>query len=86
MHSPSDNIEIMIFNEADEVIQELFKSLLSRYPIGVEVFMNGSEFIFDCHETNLKRCGLYIGSPDWIKKERGTIHPINNDNKCFQYA
>ena len=27
MHSKSDNIEIMISNEADEVIKELFDSL-----------------------------------------------------------
>ena len=29
-HSRGDNIEIMIYDEADEVIQELFESLLSR--------------------------------------------------------
>ena len=31
MHSKSDNIEIMINDEADEVIEELFKSPLNRY-------------------------------------------------------
>ena len=31
MHSKSDNIEIMINNEADEVIKELFDSLKHRY-------------------------------------------------------
>ena len=31
MHSKSDNIEIMTNDEADEVIEELFKSLLNRY-------------------------------------------------------
>ena len=30
MHSESDNIEITLNNEADEVIEELFKSLLNR--------------------------------------------------------
>ena len=30
MHSKSDNIEIMINYKADEVIEELFQSLLSR--------------------------------------------------------
>ena len=29
-HSQGDNIEIMIYDEAGEVIQELFESLLSR--------------------------------------------------------
>ena len=31
MHSKSDNIEIMINDEADEVIKELFNSLKNRY-------------------------------------------------------
>ena len=31
MHSKSDKKEIMIFDKADEVIQEPFELLLSRY-------------------------------------------------------
>ena len=31
MHSKSDNIEIMISNEGDEVIEEPFDSLKNRY-------------------------------------------------------
>ena len=31
MHSKSDNIEIMINDEANEVIKELFHSLKNRY-------------------------------------------------------
>ena len=31
MHSKSDNIEIMISDEADEVIKKLFDSLKNRY-------------------------------------------------------
>ena len=31
MHTKSDNIEIMIGNETDEVTEELFNSLLQRY-------------------------------------------------------
>ena len=34
MHSKSANIEIMISDKANEVIKELFESLLSRYQIG----------------------------------------------------
>ena len=36
MHSKSDNIEIMINNEADEVIKELFDSLKNRYRNNLE--------------------------------------------------
>ena len=57
MHSKSDNIEIMINNEADEVIKELFHLLKNRYQSNLES-MKGSEFVFDyiqllhykCHE------------------------------------
>ena len=36
MYSPSDNIEIMIGNEADEVIEDLFDFFLQRYQKGLE--------------------------------------------------
>ena len=46
MHAKSDNIEIMINNEADEVIKELFKSLKKLYQNNLES-IKGSEFIFN---------------------------------------
>ena len=68
MHSKSDNIEIMINDKADEVIEELFQSFLSRYQIRLEISIRRSDFIFDCvhllyykcHEINYKQVGLYI--------------------------
>ena len=36
MHSKSDNIEIMINDEADEVNKELFQLLLPWYQTGLE--------------------------------------------------
>ena len=48
MHSKSDNIEVMIFNKAYEVIQELFEALLSRYQTDLKESMKGSEFVFNC--------------------------------------
>ena len=47
MHSKSDNIEIMIKDEADEIIKELFESLLNRYQNNLEKSMQFSEFAFD---------------------------------------
>ena len=46
MHSKSDNLEIMISDEADEVIKELFDSLKNRYQNNLES-MKGSEFVFN---------------------------------------
>ena len=38
---------MMISYKDDEVIKELFQSLLSPYQIGLETTMKGSNFIFD---------------------------------------
>ena len=94
MHSKSDKIEIMITDEADEVIKELFDSPKNRYQNNMES-MKGSEFVFDyfqlfyynCHKINRNSGGSYIDSLDWIKNKKVTINPINKkDNKCFQYT
>ena len=47
MHTKSDNIEIMMISETNEIIEELFKSLLQRYQEGLEESMRRSEIIFD---------------------------------------
>ena len=77
MHSKSDDIEIMINDEAEEVIEKLFESLKNRYQNNLES-MRGSEFVFDyvhllyckCHKINLNLGGSYIDSPDWIKTKQ----------------
>ena len=79
MHSKSDNIEIMINDEADEVTKELFDSLKNRYQNNLES-MKGSEFVFDyvhllyykCYKINPNRGESYIDSPDWIKKQQSS--------------
>ena len=43
MHAKSNNIEIMIGSETNEVIEELFESLLKRY----QKSMRRTEFVFD---------------------------------------
>ena len=93
MHSQSDNIEIMINDETDEVISKLFHSLQDKYQNNSE-WIKGSDFVFDyvhllhykCHKRNLNRGGSYIDSPDWIKSKRGARNPINKKDKCFQYT
>ena len=74
MHSKSDNIKIMISDEADEVsdsLKKLFDSLKNRYQ-NILQSMRSSEFVFDygtllyykCHKVNPNRGGSYIDSPD----------------------
>ena len=94
MHSKNDNTEIMISDEADEVINNLFDSLKNRYQNNLQS-MRGSEFVFDyvqllyykCHKINFNHGESFINSPYWIKNKKTTINPINKkDNKSFQYA
>ena len=95
MHSKSDRIKIMISDKADEVLEEPFQSLLSRYQIGLETTMKGSDFMFVCvyllfyksHKIEFQHGESYINSADWIKSKQATINLLNKkDNKCFQYA
>ena len=94
MHTKSDNTEIMTGSDTNEVIEELFKSLLQRYQKGLQEKMRGSEFEFDgvnflyydFNKISLNRDGSYIESAKWIKDKKSTINPKNNDYKCFQYA
>ena len=61
--------------DANEVVDDLFESLRSRYQGNLETSMRGSDFSFDsvqllyyeCRKVNFKREGSYIDSPDWIK-------------------
>ena len=94
MHLKSDNVEFMLYGNANEVVNELFESLLSRYQIGLETSMRVSDFIFNsvqllyykCHNINFRRGGSCFDSPDWIKKKKSITNPKNIDDKCFQYA
>ena len=71
MHSESGKIEIMISEEADDVIQGIFESLKIRYQRNLE-YLKGSEFVFDyvyllyhkCHKINPNRGGSNIDCPD----------------------
>ena len=68
----------MINDDADEVIEELFKSLQNRYQNNLEESMKASEFFFDyvnflyykCHKINPNRGGSYIDSFDWTQKQQ----------------
>ena len=74
MHSNSDKIKITSYNDANEVIDELFDSLCSRYQGNLETSMRERNFIFisiqmlyyKCHKINF----MCIYSPGWIKKTK----------------
>ena len=94
LHSGNGNMKFTPYSDANDVIDELFKSLRSRYQENLEISMRGSDFIFDSvqlmycksHKVNFSRGGSHIDSPEWIEKKKATINPTNIDDKCFQYA
>ena len=47
MHSTSNNIKFTSYNDANEVVDELFESLRSRYQRNLETSIRGTDFIFD---------------------------------------
>ena len=94
IYTRSDNEEFMNGSGTDEVIKLLFESFLQKYEENLQEKMKGSDFEFDgvnflyydFNKTSLNRGGSYIDSPKWLKDEKSTINPKNNDHKCFQYA
>ena len=97
MHIKSNNIEIIIGNETNNINVDLFNSIFKKYQEGLETKMKGSSFIFYCvdllyyhlHKVSLNRGGLYIDSPEFIKHKKSTINPQNNyddDNECLRYT
>ena len=93
-HVNSDNEEIRLGNETNDIINRLIESFLSKYQNEEKILRNGSNFIFESvnlltyhiHKIDLKRGKSYIKSPEWILNKRATINPKNKDNKCFQYS
>ena len=94
MYTRSDNIEIMFGDDNDDIIEQLFESLLQKCEENLQNKMRGSELEFDganflyydFNKTSINRGGSYIDSPKWLKNKKSTINPKNNDDKCFQYT
>ena len=92
MHTKSNNVKIMVGSEANEIIEQLFKSFLQKYREGLEESMRGSEFVYDSvdvlyynlNRVSLSRDGSYKDSPKWLKNKKATINPQNKKyDKCF---
>ena len=79
MHSKSDNIEIMIIEEADEVI----KNFLIHKKIDIKIIYNQWEvmilswIMFSCFIINVNRGESYKDSPEWIKNIKTMINPVS---------
>ena len=87
MHTRSANEEFMNGSDTDEIIYELFRSLLQRYQENIQEKMKGLDFTFDgvnylyydLNKISISKDGSYIDSPKWLKNKKSTINPKNND-------
>ena len=90
----SDNEEIRLGNETDDIIKRLINSFLNNYQKEELILRNGSNFVFESvgllsyhiHKTSLKRGNSYIKSPEWLANKKAIINPKNVDNRCFEYS
>ena len=70
MYTRSDNIEKMFGDDNDDIIEQLFESLLKKYEVNLQNKMRGSEFEFygvsflyyDFNKTSINTGGSYINS------------------------
>ena len=93
IQTKSDNIEIVINDEVNEVIKGIFDSLKNSFQNNLEL-IKGSKFIFDyvhslhykCHKINPNRNGLDISSPDWIEKTTINLTKKKKDVKYFSVS
>ena len=94
MYTKSDNMEIIIGIEINDIITGRFNSLLKKYQERLETKMKGSSFTFysidllryTFHKISLNRRRSHIDSPEWIKNKRANINQKNNDNAWLRYA
>ena len=90
----SDNEEIRLGNETDDIIKGLLNSFLNNYQKEETILRNGSNFVFESvdllsyliHKTSLKRGNSYIKSPEWLANKKAIINPKNVDNRYFEYS
>ena len=74
-HVKSDNEEIILCNNTNDIIKKLDESSLFNYQKEEQILTNGSNYIFESddllnihfHNIKLKRDSSYIDSPDLIK-------------------
>ena len=71
MHTKSNNVEIMIGSDTNDIIKDLFKSILQGYQKNLEEKMRGSEFVsdgvnllhYDLNKISIYGGGSYIEPP-----------------------
>ena len=74
MYTTSGNVKFTSYKDVNDVLKELFESVLLRYQNNLETLKRGSDFIFDSfqlmhfkyHRVTFERGGSYIDSPAFL--------------------
>ena len=74
IYTNSDNTDIIIGYETDQIIEEFFNSLLQRYQKGLKEFVFDSVDLlnYKLHKIILDLGGSHINSPEWLKNKKAT--------------
>ena len=88
----SDNDEIRLDNETDDIVKRIINSFLNNYQKEELILRNESNFVFESvgllsnhiHKTSLKRGNSYVKSPEWVANKKSIINQKNVDDKCFE--
>ena len=92
LYVKTKNVEIMMGSDTDEIVKELFESVIQKYEELIEhstknsgLVLQGVELMeYDINKVTINRVGSSIKSPEWLKSKKCTINPQNkNDNKYF---
>ena len=97
LYVKTKNIAIIEGSDINEIINEIFDSLIKKYQELLEYSTKNSGLIledvesmaYDINKTTINKTtsGSYIESPAWLRNKKCAINPQNkNDNKCFQYS
>ena len=87
----SHNVSIMQGINTDDIVKEVFKSILHNYQERLKI-IKGSNFVFESvdllnyklHRVHLRRGGSYIKSSEWLENKKAIINPKNeNDDECL---
>ena len=74
----SDNEEIRLGNDTNDIITKIYKSTLNNYQNEEQILRNGSNYIFESvdilnihfHKIDLSRGSSYIESPQRISSKK----------------
>ena len=94
MYTKSDNVEIRIADDTNDVIKELVKSFLQRYQESLQEKMRGSDFEFDdvnllyydFNKIILDRSKSNIESVKWIEEDKESAISLNKGGSYIESA